>query len=572
MICALGAVAALLAGCAAGGTASKPGPDLAKSQVLRIGLYGGGSGDIATLDPAIVSDAASQMVIDLLYDPLVTLDPHMGVEDWGAARVGISADGLVYTFHLRAGQRFTNGTPVTAANYAYSLDRTLNPCLASPVSYYLFAINDAQRFANETCRNGTISLSPGQSAPVLDTLLGDGITLLDANTMVITLAQPAGYFLTALTYPVGDALDPSVIGPDLTGQGRLDTLSKGPHGQGTSGMFAVRSWDHQSGKLVLAPNPHWWGLAQGKQPYVTEIDFTLYRDESTAVTDFQHGRTDLVIASAYPTGPYFGAISAQPDHRSTPAFIDYSLTMDWTRAPYNNPDARAALCLALDRDALNQRVYGGLLLPTWHIVPSGMPGYNASLTGPDGVTSTHGDPAAARVHWQAYLQSLHGAPPPALAYFYDGDSSSQTKLATALAQQWQTVLGITVTPRAIEYGYLQDSVTHFPLTRFAWQADYPDPQNFLSLLLTAGSQYNPGGVSVPEADTLTQQADASNDPAQRYALYNQAEQLYINAVAWCPIFQGTAVYLARGQVHGWQLDGRGLTPNDAWLATYIART
>lgn len=567
LMAGLGALAALLAGCALGAPTGKPGPNFAKSQVLRLDLATDGADDVATLDPDIVTDINSQMVIDLLYDPLVTLDPQMRVEDWGADRVDVSADGLTYTFHIRAGQGFADGTPVTAADYAYSMNRALDPCLASPVSYYLFQIKDAMPFNSEFCKNGVYSQAPYPlpSGPVIKTLIGDSITALDPATLVVHLTQPGVYFLSALTYPVDAALDPAVVNANPWGEGWLGALTQG---RGTSGMFMLHVWDHAGGKLLLTPNPYWWGLAAGKKPYLTEIDITANRDAPGVLSDYQAGKTDVALPD---TTDLPAAQTMRGFHR-VPTFTTYALTMDWTKAPYNNLDARLALCLAVDRDALNQQLYGGERLPTWHIVPQGMPGYTPWLTGPDGVSSTQGDPTAARAHWQAYLQSLHGAKPPAIAFYYPDYSTNEEKLAQALAQQWQATLGIVAQPRAYATGFLMDSNTHFPLSRFAWQADYPDPQDFLSLLLTASSQYNPGGVSVPEADKLAGQADVTSDPALRNALYHDAEQIYVNTVAWCPLFQGTNTYVARSQVHGWQMDGRGLTPNDTWLATYITRT
>jgi ABC-type oligopeptide transport system substrate-binding subunit len=108
--------------------------------------------------------------------------------------------------------------------------------------------------------------------------------------------------------------------------------------------------------------------------------------------------------------------------------------------------------------------------------------------------------------------------------------------------------------------------------RFAWQADYPDPQDFLSLLFMSDSPYNTQSASVPAADALMKQADALSDLAQRLPLYNQAEQLLIDNVAVCPLFQYVNHYALRTWVKGdFVEDARGLFPNDAWITGYIAK-
>jgi peptide/nickel transport system substrate-binding protein/oligopeptide transport system substrate-binding protein len=367
-----------------------------------------------------------------------------------------------------------------------------------------------------------------------------------------------------MTYPVTYAVDPSVVGPVLSNETWTDKLYQGATGQGGSGMFYVARWDH-SGSIVLKRNPHWWGLSQGKKPTLSEIDFTIYAHNDAAYAAYQTGRFD----AGFPTADLVPQAQHQPGYHQVPTLTTYALVMNWNIAPFNNLDARLALCLAIDRDALNQQLYGGRYLSTWHLVPQGMPGYNPALTGPDGVTSTQGDAHDARAHWQAYLRSLHGATPPPVVFSYIGESISQQQRAQTVQQQWQAVLGVHVAANAVYPGDVVDDSSARQLTSFNWQADYPDPQDFLSLLLAPDSQYGTG-VNLPPANALDQQADTSSDPARRDALYQQAEQLFVNQVARCPLFQDVMGYQVRPWVHGWEVDALGLTPLDAWVATFIA--
>jgi oligopeptide transport system substrate-binding protein len=104
-----------------------------------------------------------------------------------------------------------------------------------------------------------------------------------------------------------------------------------------------------------------------------------------------------------------------------------------------------------------------------------------------------------------------------------------------------------------------------------WGADYPDGQEFLSLRWRTGATSNTTGVSVPGADALLDQADASNDQSRRIGLYQQAEQLLVNQVAAIPVFQSEAVYVARTKVVNWRAAPTGQTPLSVWQATYISR-
>jgi ABC-type oligopeptide transport system substrate-binding subunit len=108
--------------------------------------------------------------------------------------------------------------------------------------------------------------------------------------------------------------------------------------------------------------------------------------------------------------------------------------------------------------------------------------------------------------------------------------------------------------------------------RFGWQADYPDPQDFLSLLFLSDAPYNTQSANVPGADALMRRADALPDMRQRVPLYNQAEQMLIDNVAVCPLYQYVTRYALRPWVKGdFVEDTRGLFPNDAWVSGYIAK-
>ena len=560
----LGALALLAAGC--GGSSNSGGnpSNLAKSQVFKYNLPSGGSGDIATLDPDIVQDANSAIVIYLTFDGLVTLDKDLNIEDWAAKSVDVSSDGLTYTFHLRDGLAFSDGTPITSKNFAYSIDRTLNPCLASPVSYYLFSIKDAQTYASQTCKNGTIT---NPSGAVINSLVGDSVKTPDDKTLAITLAQPAAYFLDAMTYPTSYAVEPSVIGSDVSSEKWLGTITQGATGTGTSGMYYVQSWDHAAGKIVLKQNPHWWGLTQGKKPYLTEIDFTLFKDADTAYSAYQSGQFDV----GFPTAQLVDQARNQPDFHQVGSLTYYGVDFNWTKAPFTSLDARKAFCLAINRDSLNNSVLKKTVQVHWNIVPKGMPGYNPNVTGPDGVTSTQGDPAKAMQHWNAYKATLNGAAVPSVTYLYVAGSTAQKQLAEALQSEWQQALGVQVSLKGEDFNtFVSDtSAGNYIATRFGWLDDYPDPQDFLTLLFSSTAQYNSQKASVPQADTLMAQADQEKDKTKRMQLYNQAEQLLINNVATCPMYQTLIFYQVRQYVHNWYQNAGATTPLDAWVATYL---
>ncbi len=563
----LGTFALLASGC--GGSSGPTGPaNLAKDQVFNIAYSLGGSSDITTFDPNQTTDVVSIFPINNVFEGMVTLDKNLAVEAWDAKSWDVSSDGLTYTFHLRDGLAFSDGTPVTAQDFAYSMDRALNPCVASAVSYYLYPIKDATTFNNQTCKNLVITNSSG---PVINTLIGDSLNVVDPKTLKITLQQPAAYFLEALTYPTSYAIEKKVVDAsgDITNEKWLDTLKTGTTGQGGSGMFYVSSWDHSTG-IKLKANPHWWGITQGKKPYLSEIDYTFFKDADTAYSAYQAGQFDYGVA---PSSQRAQA-KTQSDYTEYGTLTYYGINMNWQRPPFNNLDARLAMCEAIDRNQLNTAILKGAVTPHWNIVPKGMPGYNANLTGPDGITSPSGDVTKAKAHWQTYLGTLAGGKVPAINYLYVSSSGSAKKLAEAIQAQWSQNLGVTVNVKGEDFStYLHDSdAGNFDIERFGWIADYPDPQDFLTLLFSSSAQYNSQKAKVPEADTLMTQADANPNQSQRLQQYNQAEQLLVNNVSTCPLYQSLSWYQLRAKFHNYFEDAQGLVPLDNYVSMYVTNS
>ena len=535
-----------------------------RPEVLKYPLVEGASGAATILDPTLAGDPASRTMVSLLYDGLVTLDQRLQDENWAAQKVDVSPDGLTYTFHLHAGLAFASGTPVTSADYAYSINRALDPCLASPLASDLFAIKDAATFAGELCAHGQIAVNTkgGQTGPLITTLLGSALQTPDDHTLVVELAQPAGYFLSALTSPAAVALDPTLVGPDLASEQWLTQLVTSG---GTSGMFTVTRLDLGGGPLVVRPNPHWWGLSQGRRTYLTEIDFTFFKSAETAYLAYQAGQFHVDT----PPLAHLATVQAQPDFHELGALDYHGLSVNWTKPPLNNLDARQAVCLAIDRDALNRAALGGTVLPGWHLIPTGMPGFNPTATGPDGVAGAQGDAATAARHWAAYRASLGDSATSQISYAYNRDDPYAKAIANALRAQWQQALGIQAILKGESHAAWQNDLDagNYLIAPISIAAAYPDPQQFLSQpFLNVSDAQLP---DVPQADVLMRQADATTNQTQRLEDYQRAEQLLVHKVATCPLYQSQLFYQVRQCVHGFLLDSMGLMPLDAWAGTYL---
>ena len=573
-----GLLAVLLMSCQ-----TTPAPlNLAKDQTLKMVWSMGGFAP----DPIQIVNATMTQIDNLLFDSLVTLDRNEQVEPWGAESWSVSPDGLTYTFHLRPNQRFSDGTPAKASDYAWSVDRALNPCLPSEYTYYYSPIKDAAALSASICNFDKIQ-------DAAQTLIGDSIVPNNsANTLTITLARPAGYFLAQMASPPFFVLErPVVITPvpgdfptdKLGGDGAWTRLmSDGKTGQGGSGMFylASRTVDAADvATLTLRPNPYWWGRHAGKTPHFTTITLTSPMRELTANFALFNNDSSAAFVDAVTALPNLplATIQAQPYYHVARFLGMTILVFNWQQAPFDDLNARKAFCLAVNRDQINQQVFQDVVMPTWRIVPAGMPGYQ---NGPHGLENAPvgGNMPLARDFWARYLAAHPTARAPGAMYVNYFQDNQQQHLVAALQASFATMLGSPLTLKppphpgvSVLYNQL---VRQMPLTVFGWSVDYADPQDFLTLLFANSSPFAPllHAPGVPAAAALLLRADGLADMAQRIPLYQQAEQLLVDNVVVCPLYQIVNHYALRPWVKGGFVeDGRGVFPNDAWVTGYIAK-
>lgn len=556
--------------------------DCAKDETLRAVLPVGMNGesnptDISTLDPArvVTYDTTAMTVVSQLFDGLVTFDKDLHIEPWGAKSWTISPDGLTYTFTLQPNQKFSDGVPVKASDYAWSLNRSIDPCLGeSSNAVYWALIKDATSFHAEAC-------SVAQPTGAIKTLAGRSIVPDDsADTLTIKLAHPAGYFLAMLAYPWASVIEQKVVmGNNLGSDGRwLDSLVLGATGQGGSGMFYLSQWDHAGG-MVLKPNPNWWG----RKPNFTSVNYIFVNtsENPSAAFDKFNANSSLGFTTTLPDTPDkpVTSLKNQPYYREQPALGMSWLAFNPNQAPFDDINARKAFCLAINREQLNQQIYQGANIPRWDIIPpellsyngapmrsdngQGTPGLAGIVTGIDHAPVT-GDVGLAQQYWQMYL-AAHDGHAPSLVLYGPDPQLRRGQLTMTLRHVWEQTFGISI---ALDALISRPITTTAPLVYIfptAWDVEYPDPQDVMSQAVLWDGLH----IGTP-ADALLRQADALPDLSQRIPLYTKAEQLLIDNAVVCPLFQLVNHYALRSWVKGYFAeDARGLIPNDAWVSGYV---
>ncbi len=518
--------------------------------------------DITTLDPALVmaADQPSMSAIQMLYTGLVQLDDKMQVQPQLAQSWNVSSDGLTWTFHLRQHMKFSDGTSLTSADVAYSIDRALQPTTKSPVApIYLSLIRDSDKLLG-----GFTS-----------TLINDSLLTPDPNTLIISLRKKAPYFLSMLTYPCSFVVEKRLI--DTYKTSFTAHLTEG----GSSGPFKVSQYTPGQ-EIDFAPNTNYYG----PRPQLHKVVFPFYQQPDVAYHNYLTGQLDT---TGVPVSTFTADKKRKDFYQIPQLWVNY-YTMNYLTKPFDNIHIRQAFALAIDKTAIAKNVWNGTVLPTNHIVPQGMPGYNPNLTGPDGTQSLKGDATKAKALLQQGMKE-EGigsiAQMPAVKLSYVTGQSNFDKEVAAMIQMWQKVLGVTVTPDPLDYNTLLTQVTlatgnpnGLQMWGLTWVAEYPDPQDWLTRQFDRGVPNNNANYGQNTSTDVAQQqqtqqqlenADSNSNQDARFKAYQQAEQQLVNDVAWMPMEQVTTTFLRQPTVVGIVDNPMNIVPPNDWANIYIGQ-
>ena len=452
-------------------TSQTVGKASADKQILVLPLSG--YSDIATFDPALSTEISAITVDNMIYTGLVQLDDHLQVRDELAASHSLGSDGVTWTFTLKPNLKFSDGAPLTSADVAYSIDRALEPSLASPVApLYLGLLKDSDK----------------RAAGKVKTLINDSILTPDAQTVVLVTSKKAAYFLQTLTYQTSYVVEKSMI--DKYGNNFADHLSEGIGGDGP---FKVQKYAR--GKEVdFIPNPNFFGA----QPQVKKVVIPIYGQNDTTYRAYQADQVDQAPLAATQAAQAKSLPSGQ--FHEVPQLETQFYTMNYLVKPFDNLKIRQAFALALNKDQIVHSVYKDTVIATNHMVPSGMPGYNPNLTGPLGTKGTNGNTQMAKQLLQQGMQeagyTLATFPAITLTTSSQGSADARNEFAVA-QQEWQDALGITVHIEDVDISKLvterNNSVNNpngLQMWALYWAADYPDPEDWLTLIFGKDSSKN----------------------------------------------------------------------------------
>ncbi len=475
--------------------------------------------DPPTLDPHLTGDTTSAGLVVEIYSGLVTLDTDLNLVPDIAESWDVSPDGTVYTFHLRKNAKFHDGNPVTAQDFKWSLERAANPETESPL---------ADTYLGDIV--GVKDVLDGNASEIR------GIKIIDDYTLQITIDAPKAYFLAKLTYPTAYVLDKENVE-----QGGRNWTDK-PNGTGPFKLTEYRIGE----RIILERNDFYYREPALLDKVINNLaggqSMAMYENDEIDITGVGLADLDRVLD---PTEPLNKDLVTAP-----PSFNIWYIGFNGNEPPFDDIKFRQALNYAVDKELIARELYSDLLVPAYGILPPGFPAYNPNLEG------LRFDPEKAR---QLLSESKYADldTRPRIIITSPGTGGAPPLDLEVVTQMWIQILGVEVEIQNVEWAtYLQD-LNRQRLQVFAgigWEADYPDPQDFLDILFHTDSLLNHGAYSNRELDAILEKARVEQDITKRIELYNQAEEIIVKDAPWLPLWFGGERYaLIKENVKGYKM-------------------
>ncbi|AMS43647.1 peptide ABC transporter substrate-binding protein [Aminobacter sp. NyZ550] len=479
----------------------------------------GNSADPESLDPHKTSTVYEAHILRDLFEGLVMQDQNAEIIPGAAESWTVSDDGTVYTFKLRQGATWSDGSPVTAEDFVYSFRRLEDPATGAEYASMLYVVKNGEE------------VNTGKAKP--EEL---GVKAVDANTFEVTLKAPTPYFLEMLThqstYPVNKAAIDK-LGADWIKPGNLVS----------NGAFTLAEFvpnDH----IKLVKNPKFHDAANVK---LDAVNYFPTEDRSTAIKRFEAGELDS--NDDIPTEQMADLKAKFGDQLRIGAYLGtYYYAIKTDKAPWDNVELRNAVSMAIDRDFLAEKVWQNSMIPGYSMVPPGIEGYTSALATFADKSQIDREDEAKKV-----LEKLGYGPDKPLKMEIRYNTSENHKNTAVAIQEQLKPLGIEVTllntDTKTHYGHLEQK-GDFDVARAGWIADYKDPESFLGISRKASGNNYSNYNSPKFEEAMNKAAAAGGKPEERLKEMAAAERILIDDVGQIPLLYYSYKNLVSPKIKG----------------------
>src|SRR3984885_2368233 len=470
-----------------------------------------------SIDPAVVTGQLEGRICYAIFEGLLHFDrfgkPQPGIaESWD-----LSNDGKIYTFHLRANAKWSNGDPVTANDFVQSWKRILLPETASEYAYLLYHIKNAEALNEGTLKD-------------FDTV---GIKAIDERTFRVELEAPVPYFLDLCSFATLLPVHLATVekyGDDWIKPDKL--VNNGP--------FLLKEW-RLNYRIRLQKNPLYWDAAHVA---LNTIDALPIDNSITAYNFYASKVADLILDKGLTPPSLIPELKSRPDFHAAPFLGNYFIRFNVTRKPLDDVRVRQAFAMAIDRDRIVQKITQAGEPPAYSFTPPGTAsGYQPpKMFGRD-------------VQKARQLLTDAGYPGgkgfPTVTYLYDSKKLKED-IAVEIQNMLADALGVHIELQKQEWKVYLNSLSRldYDFARSSWVGDYNDPNTFIDCFVSGGGN-NRTGWSNPQYDQLVEAASREADPQKRLQIFRQAEDILLNqGTPICPLYYYVGIQIYDAQKFG----------------------
>jgi len=527
-----------LSGCGgskSGGEGTKSGDTTqtaAGKKILTIQL----GPDVESIDPALNSAVDGANYILFAFDNLLKMDKDGKVVPGLAEKYEVSDDQLTWTFHLRDGLKWSDGSALTAEDFVYSWQRLVDPNVAAPYAQTVLGMVEGYDDAiGRPDADGNTTVDPDPTKLKVEAP--------DEKTLIVHMAKPTPYFDKLAAFVSLSPVKKDVV------EANPDGWSIDPKTYISTGPFKLTGWEPGS-YLMFEKNENYWDADSIK---LDGIKCLLMQDQNATFSAYESG--DALMIKDVPTQE-ITTLKERSDFHIDPILGTYYLDLNTTLDEFKDPKVREALSLALDRKYISETITSGTYTPASGFVSEGVTDWDGSAW-QDNITDKSAyinidDHAGNLAKAKELLKEAgyeNGVGLPEMVYSTN-DASYHKKIAEYLQQAWGE-LGLKVQVNIVEWKSFtpQRRSGNYQIARDGWVMDYNDPSNILELALT-GNGNNNAKYSNPEFDALMSKAATEKDPQTRFGYLHQAEDFIMKDTAMVPLLYYNDFYLQSDKITG----------------------
>ena len=478
-----------------------------------------------TLDPALNSAIDGANTLITVFEPLLLIDENNEVIPGQAESYTVSDDGLTWTFTMRDGLKWSDGSDLTAKDFEYSFKRLAAPDTAAPYAETVVGMIDGYADATgNPDKQGNMTTEPDFDA--LNVVASE-----DGKTLTVTLSYPCAYFDKLAAFAAMSPVQQATV------EANGDAWCTEPDTYICNGPYCISEWV-PSERIVLAKNPNYVGGWDSSKIVSDTITLLLLEDSSASYTAYNSGEAQLIKDVPTDEIPSLTKAEDGGDFYVDTILGTYYLSLNDQKEPFNDVNVRKALSLAIDRDYVANTIMQGTYTPAYNLVGPGIVDESGMF-----YDNANGGKTYISEDYEANLEAAkqaladagypNGEGFPVIEYSTN-DAGYHTPVAEYLQQAWGE-LGITVNINKVEWASFTPMrrAGDYDASRNGWVMDYNDPSNMIELF-TTGNGNNDGKYSNADFDAAIEASKVA-DKSVHFQKLHEAEDILMNDYGCIPL-------------------------------------